>query len=363
LALKTAGLKEYILGRDFASAQGIHGSLSAHFSGLFLVDEIGHVLQGVMNPRSPQYLRQIATALIELSTSAVGLFMDAAKGANRDPEVVRFDIPDPCLCLYATTTPQTLWDAMTSSRALDGFLARFILFETPQNYPDPKFDIEPLEDRLEDISGMLQRLVVGPGNEPTAIALGQARASMEPVWIDQGNGRRSREAYTPKVPRVPMSSVAQGIDRNITIEEVRLKRENEGKSLATAVIARTTEHVRRLALIRAVSRNPKYPEVDGEDMVWAHAVVQLSHDLMIPAVETKISDTETEANSRKLWEVIHKAGGWIDGSQLTQRTRYLSRRDRTALLEDLLEAEQIEMRIEPTASKPRRFYRAIKRKQ
>jgi hypothetical protein len=116
-------------------------------------------------------------------------------------------------------------------------------------------------------------------------------------------------------------------------------------------------------LIRAVSRNPKYPEVDGEDMVWAHAVVQLSHDLMIPAVETKISDTETEANSRKLWEVIHKAGGWIDGSQLTQRTRYLSRRDRTALLEDLLEAEQIEMRIEPTASKPRRFYRAIKRKQ
>ena len=58
-----------------------------------------------MNERAPAYLKSIAPLLTELSTSATGLFMDELQSSSRDPEVVQFAIPQPCLCLFATTVP------------------------------------------------------------------------------------------------------------------------------------------------------------------------------------------------------------------------------------------------------------------
>ena len=113
------------------------------------------------------------------------------------------------------------------------------------------------------------------------------------------------------------------------------KRANEGKSLATAIIARTSEHVRRLALIRAVSRNPKEPVVDGEEMLWAEKVVQLSQDLMIPAVEEHVADTLWEANLKKLHRIIRAHGGWMDGTTLNNRCKFLNSRDRDMALRQL----------------------------
>jgi hypothetical protein len=119
-------------------------NLANFFCGVMLVDEVGHVLAGVMGERAPPHLRAIASLLTELSTSASGLFLDDARAANRDPDAVRYDVPDPCFGLFATTVPEPLWAALNSGHAIDGFLARFLLFETPVNYPDPVFDAEPL---------------------------------------------------------------------------------------------------------------------------------------------------------------------------------------------------------------------------
>jgi hypothetical protein len=248
---------------------------------------------------------------------------------------------------------------MNSGKALDGFLARFILLETPVNYPDPQMRPEPMEQRLPAIADSLKRLVVGPGVEPTPLALGQAKALMEPVWVDQGGGRRAREVHSPRVPVVPMTEEAIKADEAVTWDELERKRANEGKSLATAIIARTSEHVRRLALIRAVSRNPKEPVVDGEDMLWAEKVVQLSQRLMIPAVEEHVADTPWEANLKKLHRIIRAHGGWMDGTTLNNRCKFLNSRDRDQALRQLEESDLIEIRMEPTATKPRRYYRSI----
>jgi hypothetical protein len=91
-ALREAGLEAYFLGRDMASAQGIHGALANQFCGVMMVDEVGLVLSNAMHDRAPSHLRAIAKLLMELATSATGVFLDEARGANRDPDVVRFDI-------------------------------------------------------------------------------------------------------------------------------------------------------------------------------------------------------------------------------------------------------------------------------
>jgi hypothetical protein len=359
--LEAADLGGYMLGRGFASQQGITGKLANHFSGLFLVDEMGHVLRAIMSDRSPAYLRGIATTIMELATSATSMYVEDARLTDRDPDKVAYDIPDPCLNLFATTTPDTLWGALTSSRALDGFLARFVLFETPLNYPDPQFDTEPLERRLHDLALMIQQIVVGPGTEVNEVSLGLAKAQMKPVWVEQDlGGGKTRTVFPPEVYVVPMSDMAKEVDRAITRKEVQLKRENEGKSLATAILARTSEHVRRLALIRAVSRDAYDPQVDGEDMLWAEQVMRLSHSLMIPAVEKHVADNPWEANLKRLWRIISNHGGWMDGTTLNNRCKFLNSRDRDSALQQLEESGLIEIRVERTATKPCRYYRALR---
>jgi hypothetical protein len=166
----------------------------------------------------------------------------------------------------------------------------------------------------------------------------------------------------PRVPVVPMTEEAIKADEAVTWDELERKRANEGKSLATAIIARTSEHVRRLALIRAVSRNPKEPVVDGEDMLWAEKVVQLSQRLMIPAVEEHVADTPWEANLKKLHRIIRAHGGWMDGTTLNNRCKFLNSKDRDMALRQLEESGSIEIKIEPTATKPRRYYRSIQKR-
>lgn len=355
-ALERAGLGAFLLSRSIGSAQGIISRLGNQFSGLMMVDEIGHVLAGVMGERAPPHLRAIASLLTELSTSASGMFLDDARAGDRDPTTVRYDVPDPCFGLFATTVPEPLWAALNSGHAIDGFLARFLLLETPLNYPDAVFDAEPKDKRIDAIAASLRKLVVGPGVDPTDLAVASALGGMQPSW-EGDPPRRTRRVTMPHVPAVPMTSAAKAMDRESTIAEVAAKRANEGKTLATSIVARTCEHVRRLALIRAVSRSPKLPAVDADDMRWARAVVALSQARMIPAVEAHVADTPWAASVKKVLSVIRKHGDWMNGSQLANKTQFLKSRDRHDIIIQLVEAGEIEIQKEQTTTKPRLLVR------
>jgi hypothetical protein len=95
-------------------------------------------------------------------------------------------------------------------------------------------------------------------------------------------------------------------------------------------------------------------------MLWAEQVVRLSHSLMIPAVETKVSDNETEGMSKKVLDIVRQHGDWIDGWALIQKTRFLKRSDRKGVLDDLVESDALQMRTEKTKTKPKMSYRAVK---
>jgi hypothetical protein len=216
-ALDRAGLGRYYHGRDMASAQGIIANLSGFFAGVALVDEAGHFFANIMGERAPAHLKAIASLLTELSTSAAGMFMDAARAANKDPDTIRYDIPDPCFGLFATTVAEPLWAALNSGHAIDGFLARFLMFETPLNYPDPQFGAGAVEERIGEIAGSLRRLVVGPGVQPTDLAvnawgrgggtprrLGRARGSApHPHAMTAREGRRCASSGVPRCPSCP----------------------------------------------------------------------------------------------------------------------------------------------------------------
>lgn len=355
-ALTAAGLDRFYHGRSIASAQGLVGTLASFYSGVMLLDEAGLFFANMMDARAPSHLRAIGSLLMELSTSAAGTFYDAARAADRDPDAVRYDIPDPCFSLFATTVPEPFWQALNSGSADSGFLARFLLFETRVNYPDPQFDTPPLGEGLNSLVPRLRQMAVGPNSAVTEFSMAAALGARQPRW-DTAGDKKTRRIVEPDVPEVPMSREAVAVDRELAAEEVTQKRANEGKTQATSIIARTTEHTRRLALIRAVSRNPLEPQVEEHDMRWARAVVAVSQRLMIPAVEHNIADTPWEANLKKLLGIVRKHGGWMDMSTLSDRCYFLKSRERNEAIIQLLEGGKLESRNEATATKPRTWIR------
>jgi hypothetical protein len=116
-------------------------------------------------------------------------------------------------------------------------------------------------------------------------------------------------------------------------------------------MARQWEHTARLAMIRAVSRDTRDARVNADDVKWADLVVQRSVDLLCSGIEGNVADSGRERNS-KLIEVIIRQNQGITKSQIIQKTRFLSTRERSEILAELIEAGIVECRAEANMRKP-----------
>jgi hypothetical protein len=355
-ALFQAGLRQYCYGSGIASKQGIISDLTKSFSGVKLIDEAGHFFGGILDKNAAGFRRDIGATLTMLSTSATKVFFDDTKAADRDPDTIIYDTPHPCYCLFATTIKGAFWASMSSGSADDGSLARFILFEASDVCPDPVFDIEPIERRLDSIAAKLRELVVGPGIMPTDFAVAAALGSMKARFTGEGKNR-ARTFDVPDVPVVPMTNEARGLDRKLLLAEVELKREHS-KTQFGAIVARRCEQTRRLALIRAVSRNPFAPTVEAHDLAWADRLVAMSQAAMMTGIANNIADTQHETMLKKMLRIIRQHGGWMTASELARKTQFFKRRDREEGIIQLEESGLVEIRAESGATKPRKLIRA-----
>ena len=86
-ALDVAGLAQYNLGQNIASAEGLLAGLGNFFAGISLIDEFGLFLDAAANPHAPPYLKGIVRLMMELFSSATGLYRDRlrASTATRTP--------------------------------------------------------------------------------------------------------------------------------------------------------------------------------------------------------------------------------------------------------------------------------------
>lgn len=356
-ALRHAGLKDYLHAPGLASAQGLMGSLSNFFAGVSLIDEAGHFFGNIMNDRSPTHLREIGRKLMLLATGANDVIEDDARASVRDQNAVRYDIPHPCYCLYATTVPEPFWAAMGTGETNDGFLARILMMQSPLNYPAPSRETERVEARLDDIAGQLRRIVVGPGVEVTDLGVTHAVGKMKPIW--QGEPpRQTRVIHEPTVPEVAVTADGDEAIWDIALDEHKKKVETDGKTAASTILARTVEHTKRIALIRAVSRDPHFPKVTGDDVRWAHAFVRLSQRIMIPSIDEHVSDTAWEGTLKKVYAVIKKHGDWMDGTTLSKRIQFLKLKERQEAIVQLVEGGKLITRQEQTKTKPKLYIKA-----
>lgn len=321
-------------GGKIASGSGLLTALLRSPSILFQLDEFGMFLTAAADKkRSPRHLTEIIEHMTELFTSSNDVYRGIEYADQRDRP--RKSIIQPCLSIHGTTVPGHFWKALESSSAVDGSLARFIICESEDHYPDSQHP--PEKAPPEHLLDMMRRIATPIGGS-SAIQL---------------NG----EHPPAEVMTVPYSEAATAFIKSL--EKKTTDKLNAVKGTPyTALWARRDELSIKVALIHAIGRNPEEPVIDMVDFDFALKIVENSINLMVEGIERFVSDNMAESYTKRVLEVMRKAGGVMNKSALYKQTLFLGR-DRDTTLKALLGSEAlIEEIIQPKgAGRPKTIYR------
>ena len=307
--LAQAGLTKYLGGERIASGQAMLTALLRHPAQLFQIDEFGDFLADVLSPKASAHRRDIASALKTLYSSA-STFMAGTEYANAKDRP-REDIQQPHACLYATTTPGQLWTAIAGRSLHDGLMARVLVCVSPCSYPDEAPGThEPVPAAL---IGALQAIAAGA--EPT----------------EEGNLAMLR--LNPAL--VPNSAQAEAAYHALRSEQLDRQRQHEG-TYVTAIVGRLAENAMKLALVRAVSRDPAGPRIEAEDVAWGRALALHCIETLLREAEQNVAESEFERRMNHALNIIRKFGPISEGDMVNRRKWRISPRERKEVLDTIV---------------------------
>lgn len=317
------GISHYILG-EFVSDAGMLSALKKNGIGFAMTDEIGREINALFNGTPSNHEQRIITTMMKLFSQASGTYR-GKQYANHDGKTPRVDIEQPCLNLYGTTVPKRLFDSLTSDDAIDGFLPRWLLFNSS--------DINPPRQKLNNNA-----------QKPTDLIKAIATIQAIPVY-DNSTPAGTKTIPTPKI--IPFSDSAEIIldDLEGICNEKRVQEIKDGGLLAP-IWARTREHAIKLAL---VSHNFERGVIEDDVMQWACDLALYLSEFSIRAIRENISDSENEKVLRRVHGIIKR---YNDNNQnkgmpnkiFVQRMGFLTPNDRNKIVTQLAESEYIEKR-------------------
>jgi hypothetical protein len=158
-----ADLIELFAGEEIASGTAVESTISSRAVQLFQIDEFGHFMKSIMNPRATSSHRRDVLVKLTKYTGAATRLVKGTEYANKK-ERERIDVHEPCVCLYGTTVAQPLWEAFGSGALKDGSVARMLFFQSPENYPSACKPGRSRDVPAELVAGM-RRIIAGQAHE------------------------------------------------------------------------------------------------------------------------------------------------------------------------------------------------------
>lgn len=316
--------KSDLIGGDPASSTGLLKSLQ-NGSGkrIIQIDEFGRVLKGMTGRNASSHVAGLPTVMMKLFSTASSTFF-GTEYANHDGKMNRQDIVQPCLCIHASTVPEHLYQAMTGTDAIDGFLSRWLIFEN-KGYPDaqkPKYDskvvpseiIEAIEKFDESVKreGNISQLGIFPQNIP----------------------------FTPKAKEMA--------DEFCKSMRKRAQEKQEAGDNTYAIWTRTFEHATKLAIVAHEDG-----KIDEHVMKWALEVATYCSQYIADQATAHIADNEHEKNVKAVIEIVkHTRKHGISKSEVIRKTQRLNTKERNDIIMSLLESEQIVAQQVKTKTRP-----------
>lgn len=336
---RRAGLLQYLGGNKIASGAGLIAAIQRQPASLFQLDEFGMFLSAAADrKRSPRYICEILDLMTELYTTS-GTTYFGVEYASTQNNTAHRAIHQPCACIYGTTTPVHFWQALQASNVADGSLARFLILQSEMDFPDSNESfgvIDPPQDLIERLKLIHQGGGKLDGNLADAGAIDE-------VMVE------------PRV--VPSDSCARDAFRDLDQSMLGRLRASQGSGYSS-ILARIEENASKLALIRAVSRDPVDPVIEGPDAEWGIMLSRHCADLTIREVRARVSENQVESFHKRAIQIVRDAGGaGLSRSEFTRRTQFMDHRQREGVLRTLAEAGLVEVATIPTGGRPGQWIR------
>ena len=121
----------------------------------------------------------------------------------------------------------------------------------------------------------------------------------------------------------------------------------------TSILARMEENATKLALIRAVSRDPIDPAITEEDATWGVMLSRHCAELTIRESAARVSENQVESNHKRALKILRDAGkAGMSKSEFTRRTQFMDHRQRDGVLRTLTDAHLVEGGPRSTGGRP-----------
>lgn len=316
------GLENQTMGK-FASDSGLVNALHDNNGvGIALIDELGREIQSINTKGAGSHESRLITTMMEIYSEA-GTYYDAKRYANAENSK---KLIQPLLCIYGTTVPKRFFDAMTSDESIDGFLARWLIFQS--NDIDP-----PMQQR-----GNLENI---PVNLMTNIAYIKDMRSYE---VPQSSSSYTVQAPIPAPRVVEYSDAAADILRQFS-EACNANRLSEIKrgGLLAPIWARSREHAIKLALVAHPYREGV---IESITMQWACEMAMYLCNVAIKTIQDNVADSEHERSMNKILSVIRRwcernPGQNMPHKKLCNGVKFIRGRERNEMLQQMYESDMI----------------------
>jgi hypothetical protein len=321
--------QSHALGEHFASGEGLQDALFVTSCMLFQTDEIDGLLQSINKAKDARYEGILGT-LLTIYSAASSVFPMRRK-AGKEPAGA---IEQPCLVIYGTAIPTHYYAALSERMLTNGFFARMLIVEASKR---------------------------GEGQEPTIADIPPRILETATYWANFQPGKGNLDKFFP-IPRiVAYTDEAQSllIESRRRCEAEYAQAEERGDAVGTTVWGRTNEHIRKLALLYAISANHREPSIDASAATWATEFATHQTKRMLFMAQSHVAENPFHAECLKVLKKLREAPDQTIVHSVLLKRMKLDAQTFIKVIETLRQRNDIEIVPVKTATKTGNAYRLM----
>lgn len=308
-------LKHY-LGKPASDAGLMAGLQDAGGVALMQIDEFGHYLKGINQKDGPKYLSAISSLLTELYSSASTVIL-GQQYSNRQTNAKRIDIEQPCLSVLGSTVPDRLYNALSVDEIMDGFLTRWIFFESEDYDPSLNTNRKDLQNYvpislIETIRNIRKMFTPRSAGEGDFVGITKVKARVVP--------------FTPE-------AIVIANDFYSIIREKRIKAIEEN-NLMKVVYTRSYENMVKLALVACEDYNGGLA-ITKNSIQWAINVINYSNYKFRKILGDHLASSPYEEKLNKMYNTIKARKKPYTESSFNYTFKQWNLKERLGMLQDL----------------------------
>ncbi|MGH6774585.1 bifunctional DNA primase/polymerase [Brucella tritici] len=310
---------KFVFSDKIASLAGLANKLRRAPACLAQQDEFGKFIRQYMGEKAPAHREEVATALLELTGAASGLW-----GGQEKADGNVKSIQNPCFSVHGVSTPSTFWSALTGASIDEGLLGRFVLIDAGDR--DPKKVRRPEnshENVPQHISDAVWELLGGVGR-------GQSLYQGPFFALNADSETKPHPIVAVEYASSDVDDFFEEFDDSMRAMKKKVKVEY------APICNRVGENAARLAMIVAVGTNPREPIITMEIQQWANAVAEHSFKLLLKGADENIADNHLSAEYIRVRNMIIRRGN--NGLRHKDLTKNLQSGIRDQRLDEILRA-------------------------